>query len=118
MISSLTIATALRKKGFSVLNRKRVPSDDMSNYWLIDGVVLNCQTFSVLGKGCYRHPDYKATQAKLVADAEAALTEAGIPFQHSLTPDQIFLNGYEPKSYTPDEMARWRALNAVAKEDA
>jgi hypothetical protein len=109
------VAKALRAKGDTVVIG--APSwKDNSNFWIIgdDGEthVLNVQVHSVLGKGCYGHPDYESTRQSMVERAKSLLDAAGIPYTLSLTPDQLFLNGWEPKFYDANEEARYRAKNA------
>lgn len=99
MASVRKVAELFRAGGYSVATG--VPKvGDESNYWVVGSkngaTVLNCQTFSVLGRGCLGHPDYVVVRDGLVADALDILARAGIEARRSPTPDQLLLSGYEP----------------------
>ena len=97
-VSTRRVAKVLREAGLSVVTGTP-RCDDMSNCWVIgDGtraVVLNCGTHSILGMGCFSHPDYQSTRDELVLRVCSVLEAAGISYERSQTPDQIFLSGYK-----------------------
>ena len=92
-----SVAKALRAEGDTVYvgNGKW---GDLSNFWVIgeagNAVVINCQTFSILGRGCINHPDYTTTRDALVAKAKRLLDAAGIEYRQSRTLDQLFLSNF------------------------
>jgi hypothetical protein len=97
VVSTRTVAKALRSEGHSVVTG-RPKNDDMSNFWVLskngNAVVLNVQTFSILGNGCYHHPDYNKTKAELMEKAKDLLQKSGIEFTPGIASDQLFLSGY------------------------
>lgn len=100
-VTTRSVARALRAEGHTVVTgRPRV--DDMSNFWVIGekgtALVLNCQTFSILGLGCILHPDYTSTRDALVATAKRLLDRAGIEYRQSPNSDQLFLSNYTSKN--------------------
>jgi hypothetical protein len=97
IVTTREVAKALRDLGASVVTG--TPKwDDRSNFWVIGragkAVVLNCQTHSVLGFGCIRHPEYEKTRNALTELAKLALEKAGIEVRQGSAPDQLFLSGY------------------------
>jgi diphthamide synthase subunit DPH2 len=96
-VTTRIVARALRAEGHTVVTG-RIRLDDMSNFWVIGekgtALVLNCQTFSILGHGCIHHPDYTQTRDALVATAKRLLDAAGIEYRQSPNPDQLFLSNY------------------------